>query len=48
MLIDGKRFFDILIKNNEETYKQIIEMGRNNDTQQVSYWIVSTFQNTTN
>ena len=31
MLIDGKSFFDILIKNNEETYKQIIEMGRNND-----------------
>ena len=25
VLIDGKRFFDILIKNNEETYKQIID-----------------------
>ena len=27
----GKSFFDILIKNGEETYKQFIEMGRNND-----------------
>ena len=31
MLIDGKSFFDMPIKNDEETYKQIIEMGRNND-----------------
>ena len=31
VLIDGKSFFDIAIKNEEETYKQIIEMGRNND-----------------
>ena len=31
MLIDGKSFFDMPIKNGEETYKQIIEMGRNND-----------------
>ena len=31
MLIDGKSFFDIPIKNGEETYEQIIEMGRNND-----------------
>ena len=30
-LIDGKSLFDMPIKNNEETYKQIIEMGRNND-----------------
>ena len=29
-LIDGKSFFDMPIKN-EEAYKQIIEMGRNND-----------------
>ena len=26
-----KKFSDMLIKNVEETYKQIIEMGRNND-----------------
>ena len=31
MLINGKGFFDKPIKNEEETYKQIIEMGRNND-----------------
>ena len=31
MLIDGKRFFDIPIKNGKETYEQIIEMGRNID-----------------
>ena len=31
MLIDGKSFFDIPIKNGEDTFKQIIEMGRNND-----------------
>ena len=31
MLIDGKRFFDVAIKNYEETHEQIIEMGRNND-----------------
>ena len=31
VLIDGKSFFDILIKNGEETYKQFIKMGRNND-----------------
>ena len=31
VLINGKGFFDIPIKFFEETYKQIIEMGRNND-----------------
>ena len=31
VLIDEKSFFDIPIKNEEETYQQIIEMGRNND-----------------
>ena len=31
MLIEGKSFFDMPIKNGEETYEQIIEMGRNND-----------------
>ena len=31
VLIDGKSFFDMPIKNNEETYEQINEMGRNND-----------------
>ena len=31
VLIDGKSFFDIAIKNKKETYKAIDEMGRNND-----------------
>ena len=31
MLINGKSFFDMPIKNEEEAYQQIIEMGRNND-----------------
>ena len=31
MLIDGRSFFDIPIKNKEETYEQIIEKGRSND-----------------
>ena len=29
--IDGKRFFDLPVKNEEETYEAIVEMGRNND-----------------
>ena len=31
VLIDQKRFFEIPIKNTEETYEAIIEMSRNND-----------------
>ena len=31
VLINGKSFFDMPIKNKEEAYQQIIEMGRNND-----------------
>ena len=31
VLIDGKSFFDLLIKNEEKTYEKIIEMSRNND-----------------
>ena len=30
VLIDGKSFFDMPIKNSEETHEKIIEMGRNN------------------
>ena len=29
--MDGKSFFHMPIKNGEEIYEQIIEMGRNND-----------------
>ena len=31
VLIDGKPFFDIPVKNKEEAYEQIIELSRNND-----------------
>ena len=31
VLIDGKIFFDVPIKNKEETYKKVIEMSKNND-----------------
>ena len=31
VLIDGKPFFEIPVKNNEEAYEAIIEMSRNND-----------------
>ena len=31
VLIDGKSVFDMPIKNGEETYENIVEMGRNND-----------------
>ena len=31
VLIDGKPFFEIAVKNKEQTYEQIIEMSKNND-----------------
>ena len=31
VLIHGKQFFEIPVKNKEEAYEQIIEMSRNND-----------------
>ena len=31
VLIDGKSFFDTPMKNKEDAYEKIIEMGRNND-----------------
>ena len=31
VLIDGKSFFDMPIKNEEEAYRKIIEMSKNND-----------------
>ena len=31
VLIDGKIFFDVPVKNKEETYEKIIEMNKNND-----------------
>ena len=31
VLIDGKNFFDMPVKNKEEAYKKIISIGKNND-----------------
>ena len=31
VLIDGKRFYDLPVKNEEEVYEQIIDMSNNND-----------------
>ena len=31
VLIDGKPFFEILVKNKEEAYEAIIEISKNND-----------------
>ena len=31
VLIDGKSFLDLPVKNEEEAYQKIIEMSRNND-----------------
>ena len=31
VLIDGKSFFDVPIKNKEETYEMIIKISKNND-----------------
>ena len=31
VLIEGKHFFDLPVKNEEEAYEKIIEMSRNND-----------------
>ena len=31
VLIDGKSFFDLSVKNDEETYEKIIDMSNNSD-----------------
>ena len=31
VLIDGKSFFDVPVRNKEEAHEKIIEMSRNND-----------------
>ena len=43
-----ERVFDMPIKNDKETYKQVIEMGRNIDYMQAINWIMSIFQYITN
>ena len=31
MLIDGKSFFNMPVKNKEEVYEKIVEISKNND-----------------
>ena len=31
VLVDGKRFLDVLVKNKEEAYEKIIEISKNSD-----------------
>ena len=48
MLIDGKPFLDIPIKNREEAFEQIIEMSRNNDYATGNLLDYENFQSITN
>ena len=48
VLVDGKRFCDIPTKKGEETYKEITEMGRNNDYMTGNLLDYETFQSITN
>ena len=48
MLIDGKWFLDTPIKDKEEAYEKIIEMGKTMTIQQVIYWIMISFQSIIN
>ena len=48
VLIDGKIFFDVPIKNNDETYKKIIEMRKIVITPLVTYSTINTFKIITN
>ena len=38
VLIDGKSFFDLPVKNEEEAYEKIIEMSNNNDYTNGNLW----------
>ena len=38
-MIDGKKFFDVPIKNKEEVYEKTVEMSKNNDYTTVIYFI---------
>ena len=47
-LLDGKSFFDLPLKNEEEAHKEIIEMSNNNDYTTVIYWILVILKKITN
>ena len=37
MLIDGKRFFDVPVKNKDEPYEKIMRVSKNNDYTTVNF-----------
>ena len=47
VLIDGKSFFDVPVKN-EEAYEKIMSISKIMITQLVIYWTINTSQNITN
>ena len=48
VLIDGKSFFDVPVKNKEEAYKKLLRLVKIVITQVVIYWIMSIFQSIIN
>ena len=48
VLIDGKSFFDVPVKNKEEAYEEITEMSRNNDYTTGNLLDYDNFQKITN
>ena len=48
VLIDGKSFFDVPVKNKEEIHEKIIEMSKNNDCTTGNLLDYEYFQNITN
>ena len=44
ILIDGKSFFDLPVKNEEEAYDKIIEMSYSNDYTTGNLWDVAYFK----
>ena len=44
VLIDGKSFFALPVKNEEEAFEKIMEMSRNDDYILVIYWIFAYFK----
>ena len=48
VLIDGKPFFEIPVKNKEEAYEQIIETSKNNGYTKVICWIMNISKTITN
>ena len=44
VLIDGKSFFDVPVKNKEEAYERVMSIGKNNDCTTgnlLDYWCFS-------